>query len=114
MSAYAGIAVDLQHLYVRDDLSHVWSLDRRTGASLWKNRDLQRRFLTGPVVVGGYVATGDFEGYLHLLSRIDGAIAGRERVDRAGILAPPVALGDRLLVLGAGGKLVMYRLSPVE
>jgi outer membrane protein assembly factor BamB len=114
MSAYAGIAVDLQQLYVSDELSHVWALDRRTGASLWKNRDLQRRFLTGPVVVGGYVATGDFEGYLHLLSRIDGAIAGRVRVDRAGILAPPVALGDRLLVLGAGGKLVMYRLSPVE
>ena len=114
MSAYAGIAVDLQQVYVSDELSHVWALDRRTGASLWKNSDLQRRYLTAPVVVGGYVAVGDFEGYLHLLSRIDGAIAGRERVDRAGILAPPVALGDRLLVLGAGGKLVMYRLLPVE
>ncbi len=114
MSAYAGIAVDLQQVYVSDELSNVWALDRRTGASLWKNTDLQRRWLTAPVVIGGYVAVGDFEGYIHLLSRIDGAIAGRQRVDRAGILAAPVALGDRLLVLGAGGKLVMYRLSPVE
>ncbi|TCK17482.1 Beta-barrel assembly machine subunit BamB [Thiogranum longum] len=114
MSAYAGIAVDYQQVYVTDELSNVWALDRRTGASLWKNSDLQRRFLTGPVVVGGYIAVGDFEGYIHLLSRIDGALAGRERVERAGILVPAVALGDRLLVLGAGGKLVMYRLKPVE
>ena len=114
MSAYAGIAVDLQQVYVTDETSNVWALDRRTGASLWKNSDLQRRFLTGPVVVGGYVAVGDFEGYIHLLSRIDGAIAGRERVERAGILVPAVALGERLLVLGAGGKLVMYQLQPVE
>ncbi len=114
MSAYAGIAVDLQQVYVTDELSNVWALDRRTGASLWKNSDLQRRFLTGPVVIGGYVAVGDFQGYIHLLSRIDGAIAGRERVERAGILVPAVALGDRLLVLGAGGRLVMYQLKPVE
>lgn len=114
MSAYAGMAVDFQQVYVTDELSNVWALDRRTGASLWKNSDLQRRALTGPVVAEGYVAVGDFEGYVHLLSLIDGAISGRQRVDRAGILEPPVALDDRLLVLGAGGELVMYRLSPVE
>ena len=114
MSAYAGIAVDFQQVYVTDELGNVWALDRRSGASLWKNNDLQRRALTGPVVVEGYVAVGDFEGYVHLLSLVDGAISGRQRVERAGILAPPVALGDRLLVLGAGGELVMYRISPVE
>ena len=114
MSAYAGMAVDFQQVYVTDELSNVWALDRRSGASLWKNSDLQRRALTGPVVVEGYVAVGDFEGYVHLLSLVDGAISGRQRVERAGILETPVALGDRLLVLGAGGELVMYRISPVE
>jgi outer membrane protein assembly factor BamB len=114
MSTYAGIAVDLQQVYVSDEFSSLWTLDRRSGASLWKNSDLQGRSLTGPVVAGGYVAVGDFEGYIHLLSRIDGAVVGRQRVDRAGILAPPVVLGDRLLVLGAGGKLVMYQLLPNE
>lgn len=114
MSAYAGLAVDRQQVYISDEHSSVWALDRRAGAAAWKNSDLERRFLTGPVVVQGYVAVGDFEGYVHLLSRIDGALAGRQRVERAGILAPPVALGDRLLVLGAGGELAMYQLSPVE
>lgn len=114
MSAYSGIAVDLQQVYVSDEMSSLWALDRRSGAALWKNSDLNNRALTGPVVVDGYVAAGDFEGYLHLFSRIDGSVVGRQRVERAGILAAPVALGDRLLVLGNGGKLVMYRLTPVE
>jgi outer membrane protein assembly factor BamB len=113
MSAYAGIAVDQQQVYVSDENSEVWALDRGTGASLWKQDDLRRRSLTGPEVVGGYLATGDFEGYVHLLSRLDGSIVGRERVDRAGVLASPVALGDRLLVLGAGGELALYQLDPI-
>jgi outer membrane protein assembly factor BamB len=111
MSVYAGIAVDAQQVYVTDEASEVWALDRGSGASLWKQTALRRRALTGPAVIGGYVAVGDFEGYLHILSRHDGSIVGRTRVDSAGILAPPLALGDRLLVEGAGGKLVLYALE---
>ncbi len=115
MSAYAGIAVDDRQVYVSDADSEVWALDRRTGASLWKQGKLRRRDLTGPVVVGEYVGVGDFEGYVHLLSRDEGVIVGRERVDKDGIQVTPVAVfGDRLLVLGAGGKLVLYQLEPVE
>jgi outer membrane protein assembly factor BamB len=113
MSAYAGIAVDAGQVYVTDENSEVWALDRDSGASLWKQSALRRRALTGPTVAGGYVAAGDFAGYVHLLSRLDGSIVGRVKVDSKGILAPPVALGDRLLVLGAGGKLVLYQLEPV-
>jgi outer membrane protein assembly factor BamB len=113
MSAYAGIAVDAGQVYVTDENSEVWALDRDTGASLWKQSALRRRALTGPTVAGGYVAVGDFAGYVHLLARLDGSIVGRVKVDSKGILAPPVALGDRLLVLGAGGKLVLYQLEPV-
>jgi len=113
MSAYAGIAVDSQQVYVSDENSEVWALDRASGASLWKQAALRRRALTGPAVAGAYIAVGDFEGYVHLLSRQDGSIGGRRKVDSEGILATPVALGERLLVLGAGGKLVLYRLEPI-
>jgi hypothetical protein len=44
--------------------------------------------------------------------RSDGSVAGRVRVDSDGIQATPVTVfGDRLLVLGAGGKLVLYQLA---
>ncbi len=113
MSSYAGLDVGKDQVYVSDSNSEVWALDRRNGGSLWKQGALRRRALTGPVVVGDYVSVGDFEGYLHLLSRLDGSIAGRIRVDSDGIAAAPVAVfGERLLVLGAGGTLALYQLEP--
>lgn len=112
MSAYTGIAVDRSQVFVSDADSEVWALDRRNGGALWKQPDLRRRSLTGPVVIDDYVAVGDFEGYVHLLSSADGSVAGRVRVDSDGIQATPVTLfGDRLLVLGAGGKLALYQLE---
>jgi outer membrane protein assembly factor BamB len=112
MSTYAGMAVDSSQVFVTDADSEVWAIDRRTGRSLWKQADLRRRSLTGPTVIDDYVAVGDFEGYLHLLLRSDGSIVGRERVDSEGIQAAPVVVsGDRLLVLGAGGELVLYKLN---
>ncbi len=112
MSAYAGVAVDRQQIYISDADSEVWALDRRSGASLWKQDKLRHRSLTGPTVIDDYVAVGDFEGYVHLLSRTDGSIVGRVRADGDGVQTAPVALtGNRLLVLGAGGKLVLYQVE---
>jgi outer membrane protein assembly factor BamB len=112
MSAYAGIAADRTQVFVSDTDSAVWALDRRNGGSLWKQSDLLRRSLTGPAIIDDYIAVGDFEGYIHLLSRRDGSLAGRIRVDGDGIQAPSLTLpGDRLLVLGAGGKLALYQLE---
>jgi outer membrane protein assembly factor BamB len=112
MSVYSGIAVDRQQVYVSDADSEVWALDRRSGSSLWKQGELRRRVLTGPAVISGYVAVGDFEGYVHLLSATDGSVVGRIRVDSDGVSAAPVTLyGDRLLVLGAGGKLALYQID---
>lgn len=112
MSTYAGISVDSSQVLVSDANSEVWAIDRRTGRSLWKQAELRQRALTGPASIDDYVAVGDFEGYLHLLSRSDGSIVGRTRVDSEGIQAAPVVVvGDRLLVLGAGGTLTLYRLE---
>lgn len=112
MSTYAGIAVDDTQVLVSDADSDVWAIERSTGRSLWKQAELRRRALTGPAVIGDFAAVGDFEGYLHLLMRRDGSIADRVRVDSDGIQATPVTVfGDRLLVLGAGGKLVLYQLA---
>jgi outer membrane protein assembly factor BamB len=111
MSSYAGLAVDRQQIFVSDADSEVWALDRSSGASLWKQNAFRRRSLTAPAVVDEYVAAGDFEGYLHLISRFDGSLAGRQRVDSKGIQAKPIVLGDRILVLGSGGKLVLYQVE---
>ena len=62
MSSAAGLGVDVSNVYVTDDMSHVWSLDRENGTSLWKQDKLANRALTAPVAFGDYVAVADFEG----------------------------------------------------
>ncbi len=111
MSSFAGLGVDFSQVYVTDEDSNVWSLARDSGASVWKQDILRNRGLTGPEPYKEYVAVGDFEGYLHLLSRYDGHIAARTRVDSKGISATPLTLGDVLYVYGNGGKLAAYTLS---
>ena len=91
-------------------MSHVWALARNNGSSVWKLDQLENRSLTAPEPFDEYIAVGDFEGYIHLLSRQDGHIAGRVKVDSKGITARPLALNNRLYVYGNGGKLAAYAL----
>ena len=110
MSSHTGLGVDFSQVYVTDDKSYVWALARSTGASEWKLEQLENRQLTAPVPFNDYVAVGDLEGYLHLLSRYDGRVAARVRVDRKGIRARPLVQRDVLYVYGNGGKLAAYSL----
>lgn len=108
LSAYAGLGVDFNQLYVTDEHSGVWALQRRDGSSLWKQEALRLRGLTAPQPFGDLVVVGDYEGYVHLLSRFDGDLVGRLRTDSRGI-AGLRAVGDRLFVLGRGGLLTVLR-----
>lgn len=110
MSSHAGLGVDFAQVYVTDEDSHVWALSRESGASVWKQDKLANRMVTGPEPIGSYIAVGDFEGYVHLLSRYDGRIVARSQVDDKGIKAMPLALDNRLYVYGNSGILAAYTL----
>jgi outer membrane protein assembly factor BamB len=110
LSSHAGLGVDGRAVYVTDEMSHVWALERGSGASMWKQDRLEGRRLTAPVPVGEqWLVVGDFEGHLHWLRRDDGQLAARTRVDRRGIIVPPVADGDVVYVYGSGGTLTALR-----
>ena len=92
LSSVAGIDVDERNLYVIDEKSAVLALDKAGGASLWRQDKLAARNLSAPLAVGRFVVVGDFEGYVHLLSREDGSFAARVETDGSAIVAPPLAL----------------------
>jgi outer membrane protein assembly factor BamB len=56
-------------------------------------------------VLGKYVAVGDFEGYVHLLSREDGSFAARFKTDGGAIVTTPDELDGGLLVQTSSGGL---------
>jgi len=110
-SSNTGVSVGTDAVYSTDDRSHVWALDRNNGATLWKQDKLQARSVTRPVIYKDFLVVGDFEGYLHVISRFDGGFVARERVDAYGILVPPIVDGDRVLVLSRDGGLSAYNIG---
>lgn len=111
LSSFSGLSVDNAQVYVTDDSSQLWALEKDSGRSMWKQDILLHRTATGPVRFDRYVVVGDYAGYLHLFDVTDGKLAERVRVDRAGIQLAPVVNASRLYVLGAGGKLVAYEIK---
>ncbi|MES1937543.1 outer membrane protein assembly factor BamB [Salinisphaera hydrothermalis] len=104
-----NLAADNNNLYATDMDSVVWGISRATGEPVWKQDALKYRKLSAPAVVDGHVLVGDYEGYLHWLSPSDGSIEGRGRPFGEAIRAQPVVVGDRAIVLGAGGEVAAVR-----
>lgn len=111
MSSYAGLSVDGSNVYVTAANGDVWALAKGSGASIWKQHKLYYRDLTAPTPFGHYVAVGDLQGYLHLLSKSDGSLQARIRVGDSRILAAPLVVGDTIYTYGAGGRLSACRLT---
>ena len=111
MSSHAGIGADKDRLYVTDENSQVWALERRSGSSFWKNTELRARKLTAPTSVSDYVVVADLEGYVHFLKRDNGALAARIRVGSSPIVAAPVVVGDTVFISSSAGTLTALRVG---
>lgn len=109
ISAVQGLSADYSYLYLSDASSDVWQLDQRNGASYWKQTDLHQRRLSMPAVYGDYVVVGDFEGYLHWLSKTDGRLLGRIEITDEPIVAKPVVVDDVVYVYASDGTLAAVR-----
>ena len=111
MSSHAGLSADAKYLFVTDDKSHVWALDRRNGQSYWKQAKLHARRVTSPTPYGNYVVVGDLEGYVHILSRDDGSFVARKQVSSSPIIAAPIVDGDMIYVSGSDGRVSALKLG---
>lgn len=105
-SSYVGVAQGFGTAYVSLADGQVESIDERSGAAVWTNDKLLRRQLSGPAVFSSYVAVGDMEGYLHVLSQVDGRFVARTRIDSAGVRVQPLVVGGWMYAFGNDGKLV--------
>lgn len=109
-STYHGLALGLGNIYWVDNFSHVYAVQNNTERTVWENDALRLRRTTGPATLNNFVAVADFEGYLHIMSQIDGRFVARTRVDRDGVRAPIVTEGRSLYVYSNGGRLSAYSL----
>jgi len=109
-STYHNLALGLGNIYWVDSFSQIHAVQNNTERTVWDNDSLRLRRITGPATFNNFVAVADFEGYLHVLSQIDGHFVARTRVDRKGVRAPIVTDGRRIFVYGNSGRLAAYSL----
>ena len=108
-SSTSGLAQDDRAVVAADDWSVVSAFDVSNGATLWKNDKLKNRELSVPFILGHAAVLGDYQGYVHFLSRDDGTLVARLKTDGSPITAAPVLAGETLVVLTHDGDLYGYR-----
>ena len=111
ISTFEGVSADWTSVYTAQDEGIVIALSRRTGAENWRQDVLLRREPTLPVPFATTVVTGDYDGYLHFFSNVDGEYVARVRTGGAAVSNPPVVIGDALYVQTDGGKILAYRID---
>ncbi len=110
MSSRSGLDVaEGNTVYVTDDEDYVWALQGRN--ALWRQTRLLRRKLTAPVVAGNQVIVGDFEGYVHWISRDDGRFVARTQISKSAIRSKPVVEDDIVYILAKDGELTAFRIQ---
>jgi outer membrane protein assembly factor BamB len=109
IGSLGGVATDAGRLYVTDDTGAVHALDKSTGASVWKQDRLAARRIGGPQLVGDHVGVVDVEGWLHLISPVNGAYVGRVATDGSAATSQPAAIVGGALWQSTAGTLFAAR-----
>jgi outer membrane protein assembly factor BamB len=131
MSSFTGLTVSGGQVFITDAESHVWALDGRTGATLWRQDNLLGRELSTPAVQGDAVVVADYDGFVHWLSKEDGQFVARrdlgklwqrsrfvwyddeeEELPHRSISVAPLVTADSLIVRDNIGALAVFRLAP--
>jgi len=110
-SSYVGLSQGFSNIYVVGANGNITAFTKDDQGVRWEQTALARRQLSGSAVWSNFLVVGDFEGYVHLLSQVDGHFVARVRVDSDGVRVAPLVADDMLYVFGNSGTLAAYRLE---
>lgn len=110
-STTTGITTDGQLLFGSNQRDVVTAFALNDGATIWSQEGLRNRKLSGPAALGNQLAVGDYEGYVHFLSRSDGRLLGRVRVGSGAVVSPLVSTPYGVLAQSGNGNLVLVDIN---
>lgn len=112
VSALRGVDMDERMIYVADEHGALLAFDKTRGTNPWKQDKLRDRRLSSPVAVSGrFVAVGDYQGYVHLVSSDDGAFSARTATDGSAIVGVMLPLRSGLVVQTANGGVYTLKIQ---
>lgn len=108
LASLKALAVNNQQVIATSLEGKVVAYDRSTGQTLWESDALAYRHLTNPVMIGNYIAVGDFDGVIHLFDPASGKIVSR--VETKGALTNLQVQGRRLMTQSTSGQVAIWQL----
>jgi outer membrane protein assembly factor BamB len=110
-SSTVGASSGFGNFYISDERGHVKAYRAGQEDTVWVNEQLDLRQISAPTSFSNYVAVADFEGYLHILSQVDGRFVGRIKVDGKGVRTRMLTQDNILYIYGDSGNLVAMRVQ---
>lgn len=114
-SSYQSIALNGNSLFVVDNNSNVYAIDRRNGVELWSQGRLKGRNLTGAAPMGEYIVVGDQYGFLHWLDQQEGNLVARFELggddEDEAIFSTPVVADDTLFATTRDGVIAALKVT---
>ena len=110
ISTYVGTGADWNNVYVAADDGELYALQRRNGDDVWRSELMIRRNPSAPTSFDLTVVVGDFDGYVHFFSNLDGHPVARVRVGKGSLSGAPVVIGNRLYVQSESGALDVFEI----
>lgn len=98
ISSLSGLSTEDARIFVSHAMGSVYALDYSTGKTFWRQAALKNRNLTSPLPMGSLVAVGDLEGYVHFLSREDGAISSRIKTNNSAVMPQMAQINSNTLL----------------
>lgn len=115
-AAYQSLAMSGNSIFVVDNNSHVYAIDRRNGVELWSQGRLKGRELSAPATMGTHIVIGDKYGFLHWFNQSDGEIVSRYAVgdddEDESIFIAPVVQGNTLFATTRDGVVTALKVAP--
>lgn len=113
LSTYRDLYVSSGKVIAVSADSELMAFNSGSGAEQWKNDQMLARGLGAPAVVGSYVVTIDSDGYMHVVSAVDGSFADRIKPAGKGFSSSIVVNGDAFLVFSDNGTLSSYSIEAI-
>ncbi|MCW8107326.1 outer membrane protein assembly factor BamB [Alteromonas ponticola] len=106
-ASYRNLTMSGNQLFVVDNNSHIYALDRRNGVELWSQSGLKRRSVTEAEPIGDYIVVGDKWGFLHWLEQESGKIVARYSLggddEDESVFVSPLKVEDYIIAVTRDG-----------
>ena len=106
-ASFRNLNIDGNKIFVVDNNSNVYALDRRNGVELWSQGLLKKRSLTAATPVGDHIVVGDNWGFLHWIEQETGEVVARLDVggddEDDAIFAAPLKVDDSVVAVTRNG-----------